>query len=235
MLSVIISTPDYLHDALLSYSPLSPVLPNSPGSALARWLHFAKHSCLACECKTVQLQRNVFFGLSPLAVPLWQEGRAWKVEERGVRGNVLFYCLLLRHQEGKDEITPATLPLAHCKPLCKTPTPVLAEPQSYTEMQAEEEKSFSCLLPCFFILKSTPEGSCGPCTFLNSHTACLTRVGSCENPTPGERQLHPSAGSKPTAQSPLPSARLLGGLMSSASPSLFPSVLQAVGDTGRTL
>lgn len=78
-----------LHDALLSYGPLSPAL-NSPGSALARWLQFAKHSCLACECETTtaQLQKNVFFGLSPLAVPLWQEGRDRKVEERGARGNM---------------------------------------------------------------------------------------------------------------------------------------------------
>lgn len=80
-LPIIFSTPDSLGGA--SLSPLSPAL-SSPGSALARWLHFAKHSFVSCECeiRTVQLQKNVFFGLSPLAVPLWQEGGDWKVEER---------------------------------------------------------------------------------------------------------------------------------------------------------
>lgn len=75
--------------------------------------------------------------------------------------------------------------LAHCKPLCKTPAPALTAPQSYAGMQAEEEKSFCYVFPCFFISKSSPEGSCGPCTFLNSHS--LPDCGGLlENTMPGQ-------------------------------------------------
>lgn len=215
LLRVIVSTPDHLHGALLLHSPLSPVL-NSPGSTLARWLHFAKHSCLPCERETttVQLQRNVFFGLSPLAVPLWQEGRAWKVEERGGRGNVFLYCRLLRHHAGKDEITPAALPFG-AKPqhLC------CLRHRATLRCKERRRKAFLVSFPVFFlILKSTPEWSFGSCTFLNSHAACLTRVGSCENTTP--RESHWDQNSLLRLLSPPP--HFLGGLVSSASPSLFP-------------
>ena len=152
LLSVFFSTPDYLRDALLSYSPLSPA-PNSPGSALARWLHFAKHSCLACECETttVQLQKNVFFGFSPLAVPLWQEGREWKVEERGVRGNVLLYCQLLRHQEGKDEITPAALPLLTAS-LCAKPQHLRwLSHRATLRCKQRRRKAFVVSFPVFYL------------------------------------------------------------------------------------
>lgn len=58
--------------------------------------------------------------------------------------------------------------------MCKTPAPALAEPQSYTEMQAEEEKSFCCLLPCFLSRNPPQRGAAGPthsltATYLPDH------------------------------------------------------------------
>lgn len=124
--------------------------PNSPGSTRARWLHFAEHFCLAPQCETspMQLQKNVFFGFFPPAVPLWQEG---KVEQRGRRGNVLLYCCFLRHQEGKDENSSAALPLPIAR-MCKIPEAVLAEPQSYKQRR-KAFVSFSG-----FYLKIHPRG-----------------------------------------------------------------------------
>lgn len=137
------------------------VEPNSPESARDRWLHFAEHSCLACECETspVQLQKNVFFGFFPPAVPLWQEG---KVEQRGRRGNVLLYCCFLRHQEGKDKIRPAALPL---------PMQGCVKPQhlcclSHRATSRGEKLLLS--LSLVFTSKSMPEGESRPFTFLTA-------------------------------------------------------------------
>lgn len=204
-----------LHDALLSYGPLSPVL-NSPGSALARWLQFAKHSCLACECETTtaQLQKNVFFGLSPLAVPLWQEGRDRKVEER--RGEREGTCRLLR-QEGKDEITPAALPLLTAS-LCAIPQHLRWLHHSATlGCEQRRRKAFVVSFPVFFISKSSPEGAAGP-----AHSPTATRL-----PDRGGLLRKYHAWAKQLHQNTLlnllsPSHRFLGGFVSMVSPSLFP-------------
>lgn len=150
LLGVFFSTPDYLCDVLLSYSPLSPAL-NRPGSALSRWLYFAKHSCFACECKTttMQLQKNVFFGLPPLCgASLAGGGGIWG---GGGVGIVLLYCQLLRHQEGKDEITPAALPLLTASLCAKRQHLRWLSHRATLRCKQRRRKAFVVSFPVFYL------------------------------------------------------------------------------------
>jgi len=156
------------------------------------------------------------------------------VEERGARGNVLLCCCLLRHQEGKDEITPATLPLLTAS-LCAEPQHLgWLSHRAMLRCKQGRRKAFVVSFPVFFQSQNPPRsGAAGP-----AHSFTATRLpdqgGLLRKYHIWGRRPHPTAGSKPTAPSPRPC--FSGGLVSFVPPSLFPQrCTLCVTATGVTL